>query len=122
MKVKHQFFAALGCFLALGLAALALMALAPAGQAAPGALSPVVLSDRAQNAFASARVTNASGSYTVQASGIGTYTCPELAGLPASQQAFEGLAQQCTSLTAYGPAEPAEDYGFDRPTATGAGY
>lgn len=122
MKVKHQLLAALGCFLALGLAAVALVALLPAKQGGPGTLGQVVLSDRAQNAFARARVTNASGSYLVEAQAGGGYSCDLLAGLPANQQAFEQLAQQCTSLTAFGPISPAqsrsgEGYGFERPLA-----
>lgn len=119
MRFNKQFTAALGAFAVLGLLVLALFALLPDTYRQDNL--PVTLSDRAQNAFATGVFTNAGGSYTVQAKN-GAFRCETLDGLPTSQQAFETLAQQCTSLTAYGPvgqtgATPS-DYGFDTPTAT----
>lgn len=104
MKINKQFLTALLVFLVLGVCTLLLFFLLPS--AAHGAAAePVTLSDRAQNAFASAEVTNAGGSYTVTAED-GVFACDLLAGLPVSQAAFEQLAQQCTSLTAEGPVAP----------------
>ena len=121
MKINKQFLTALLVFLVLGVCTLLLFFLLPS--AAHGAAAePVTLSDRAQNAFASAEVTNAGGSYTVTAED-GVFACDLLAGLPVSQAAFEQLAQQCTSLTAEGPVAPPSgsgtvpDYGFDHPLA-----
>lgn len=119
MRLNKQLTAAIGAFAVLGLLVLALFALLPDTYQQDNL--PVTLSDRAQNAFETGVFTNAGGSYTVQVKN-GAYNCEELAGLPTSQQAFETLAQQCTSLTAYGPVDlshttPA-DYGFDTPTAT----
>ncbi len=119
MRFNKQFTAALVAFAVLGLLVLALFALLPDTYRQDNL--PVTLSDRAQNAFAAGIITNASGSYTVQEKN-GVFNCETLDGLPTSQQAFETLAQQCTSLTAYGPVDQAHatpaDYGFDTPTAT----
>lgn len=119
MRLNKQLIAALGAFAVLGLLVLALFALLPDTYRQDNL--PVTLSDRAQNAFAAGIITNAGGSYTVQEKN-GVFLCETLDGLPTSQKAFETLAQQCTSLTAYGPVDQTHatpsDYGFDTPTAT----
>ncbi len=120
MKINKQFLTALLVFLVLGIGTLLLFFFLP--PAAHGAAAePVTLSDRAQNAFVSAEITNAGGRYVVTAED-GVFSCDLLAGLPVSQAAFERLAQECTSLTADRPApapdeDAAPDYGFEHPLA-----
>ncbi|HIV87437.1 MAG TPA: DUF4340 domain-containing protein [Candidatus Pygmaiobacter gallistercoris] len=118
MKISKQFFTSLIVFAVLGAGAVFLSLFFPQN---PGEQqTEVTLSDRAQNAFASAEVTNTQGSYSVLQED-GTYQCEQLAGLPLSQEAFDELARECTSLSAIGPLvqDPEEpvDYGFDHPLA-----
>jgi len=120
MKLNKQILTVLAVLVVLGLLTALLFFLFPAAprQAQP---AEVVLSDRAQNAFASADITNASGHCTVSYKN-GVFSCDALDGLPLSQAACELLAAQCTSLTATGPVpQPsgsgADDFGFTHPTA-----
>ena len=118
MKISKQFFTSLIVFAVLGAGAVFLSLFFPQN---PGEQqTEVTLSDRAQNAFASAEVTNTQGSYSVLQED-GTYQCEQLAGLPLSQEAFDELARECTSLSAIGPLvqdpEKPVDYGFDHPLA-----
>ena len=118
MKISTQFFTSLIVFAVLGAGAVFLSLFFPQN---PGEQqTEVTLSDRAQNAFASAEVTNTQSSYSVLQED-GTYQCEQLAGLPLSQEAFDELARECTSLSAIGPLvqDPEEpvDYGFDHPLA-----
>ena len=122
MKISKQFLTALLVFLSLGCFALLLSVFLPSAQPSSKEGS-VTLSDRAQNAFSSVEIENASGNYTITYDGEG-YHCDQLKGLPLSTDAFDELAQECTSLTAWGPLEqpkdpdsPAPDYGFDLPLA-----
>lgn len=118
MKISKQFYTSLVVFAVLGAGTVFLSLLFPQNQG--DQQSEVTLSDRAQNAFASAAVTNVGGSYTVSQED-GTYFCDELDGLPLSQEAFDELARECTSLSAIGPLvqDPDQpvDYGFDFPLA-----
>ena len=122
MKISKQFLTALLVFLSLGCFALLLSLFLPPARSSSQE-GAVTLSDRAQNAFSSVVIENASGSYTITCDEEG-YHCDQLKGLPLSENAFDALAQECTSLTAWGPLEqtkdpdsPAPDYGFDLPLA-----
>lgn len=78
----------------------------------------ITLSDRAAAVLSQVQIKNDSGSYTVSLSD-GIYHCPELSGLPCSQQAFDLLAQGCTQIVATSNLHISEeqDLGFDRPHA-----
>ena len=122
MKIGKQFLTALLVFLALGCFVLFLSFFLPS-RTSSSQEDAVTLSDRAQNAFSSVEIENASGSYTITYDDDG-YHCDQLKGLPLSAAAFDELAKECTSLTAWGPLEQPRnsdggvpDYGFSFPVA-----